>query len=318
VTARRVHCIVVNYRTPALAVECLESLAGERERGVPLAATVVDNASRDGSLERIAAAIARSGWSEWATLRASPRNGGFAAGNNLALAELLQAESPAEFVYLINPDARVQPGAIAALVDFLEAHPRAAIVGSQITDDAGRPQHAAFRFPNLADEFCRGIQLGVLDRWLAQRLTTIPHPDRPTRCDWVSGAAMLIRLDVLRQIGLWDEGYFLDYEETDFCWATRELGFECWHVPASRVLHRVAASKRAAATSPRRPAWWFESRRRFFVKNRGRAYAAFADLAWLSGHLVLRARRALARRAHDLPPQFLADFVRHSALFRGL
>jgi len=312
-----VHCIVVNFRTPALAVECLASLAIERQRGVRLDATVVDNASGDGSIELISAAIVREGWGDWAVLRPSPRNGGFAAGNNVALKDLLQASPPPEFVYLLNPDARAKPRAIETLVAFLDAKPRAGIAGSRIVDEAGRFQHSAFRFPNAWDEFARGIQLRVVDELLRDRLTLLPTTDQPVRCDWVSGAAMLIRHEVLRQIGLWDEGYFLDYEETDFCWAARTRGFECWYVPASEVIHRVAQAKSLAATSPRQPQYWFDSRRRFLIKNRGRAYAALADLAWLSGHLMLRARRLAQRRPTDLPPRLLSDFVRNSALFRG-
>jgi N-acetylglucosaminyl-diphospho-decaprenol L-rhamnosyltransferase len=314
----RIHCIVVNYRTPALAVECLASLAAERQRGVRLDATVVDNASGDGSIELISAAIARAGWGEWAALRASLRNGGFAAGNNVALKDVLRASPAPDFIYLLNPDARARPGAIEALVAFLETQPRAGIAGSRILDEAGEFQHSAFRFPNAWDEFARGIQLRLVDDLLRDRVVPLPPTDRPVRCDWVSGASMLIRYEVLTQIGLWDEGYFLDYEETDFCWAARAHGFECWHVPASEVIHRVAQAKSAAATSPRQPQYWFESRRRFLVKNHGRAYATLADLAWLSGHLMLRARRLLQRRATMLPPRLLSDFVRHSALFRGL
>lgn len=318
-TAQRVHCIVVNYRTPALAEICLTSLADERRSSLPsLRVTIVDNASGDGSVEHLEAVIARENWGDWVTLRASSRNGGFAAGNNIALRECLSAPSPAEYVYLLNPDARVLPGAIDALVRFLEAHPSAGIAGSRISDDSDRLQHSAFRFPNAWDEFARGLQLAAVDRLLSTRLTTFAPTQAPTRCDWASGAALMIRHQVFERVGLMDEGYFLDYEETDFCHAARARGFECWFVPQSRVIHLVAQAKRAATASPRQPAYWFESRRRYFIKNHGRSYAMFADLAWLAGHLGLRVRRLLQGRAAAVPPRFLRDFVDHSAIHRGL
>ena len=318
-TTQRVHCIVVNYRTPALAEACLASLAEERRTHVAnLRATVVDNASGDGSAERLAAVIARERWGDWVALRASARNGGFAAGNNIAIRELLHAQPPPDFVYLLNPDARVLPGAVDALVQFLEQHPNAGIAGSRICDDQGRLQHSAFRFPNAWDEFARGIQLGVIDRLVATRLTTFEPASAPTRCDWASGAALMIRGEVLQRVGLMDEGYFLDYEETDFCQAARACGFECWFVPESGVIHHVAQAKRAARASPRQPSYWFESRRRYFIKNHGRGYAMLADLAWLAGHLGLRARRLFLRRSTSLPPRFLSDFLHHSAIHRSL
>lgn len=318
-SAPRVHCIVVNYRTPALTEECLASLALERRNALPsLRASVVDNASGDGSVERLGAAIAREGWSDWVALSASPSNGGFAAGNNFALRALLPAQPAPDYLYLLNPDARALPGAVEALVEFLEAHPSAGIAGSRILDDRARLQHSAFRFPNVWDEFARGIELAWVDRFLAARLTTLPATDVPVRCDWVSGAALMLRRQVLERVGLMDEGYFLDYEETDLCHAAQTLGLECWFVPDSRVIHRVAQAKQAATTSPRRPPYWFESRRRYFVKNRGRSYAMLADLAHLSGHLALRARRLLQGRPTESPPGFVVDFLRHSALHRGL
>src|SRR5262249_28974503 len=117
----RVLVVTVNYRTPELAVRCLASLAPEFDRSERVSAVVVDNASGDGSPERIRRAIAEHGWSAWARVHESSVNGGFGAGNNLALRESLAGPRPPDYFLLLNPDAAVEPGALGALVAFLDS-----------------------------------------------------------------------------------------------------------------------------------------------------------------------------------------------------
>src|SRR5262245_43434940 len=107
--------ISVNYRTPRLALRCLESLARERTEDCRLSAIVVDNASGDGSAAAIRDGVERKGWSDWARVLESPVNGGFGAGNNLALRQTLNSGSPPDLVLLVNPDAALLPGAIGKM-----------------------------------------------------------------------------------------------------------------------------------------------------------------------------------------------------------
>jgi GT2 family glycosyltransferase len=135
----------------------------------------------------------------------------------------------------------------------------------------------------------------------------------------VSGASLLLRREVLDSVGLLDEGYFLYYEEVDLCRRAARAGWECWHEPASRVVH---LGGQATGTNPtdsvrRVPGYVLESRRRYFVKHHGVAYATVADLAWLAGHLAWRLRMRLQRRPDRAAPGVLGDFLRHSVLARG-
>ena len=172
--------VIVNYRTSDLAVECLRSI--EAEAGDPSVArvAVVDNRSEDGSVERLRAAIARNGWSRWAELIASERNGGFAAGNNLAIrAEL--SRPPAEragFVLLLNPDTVIRPGALRELVAFMKEHPEVGIAGSRIEDVEGRPQGSARRFPSPLSELESAARLGPLTRLLRRHVVPMKESDR--------------------------------------------------------------------------------------------------------------------------------------------
>jgi N-acetylglucosaminyl-diphospho-decaprenol L-rhamnosyltransferase len=286
--------VIVNFRTPGQVLDCLRSLESELvAEPAPARALVVDNASGDGSLEALRAGVAAAGW-PWVRLLATHANRGFAAGNNVALRQLLASPDPPEFLWLLNPDTLVRPGALAALRRCLERRPRVGIVGSQLEHPDGTPQHSAFHFPSAPGEFLGTFRLGALDR-LARRWLVAPPPPAPAGpADWVSGASLLVRRAVLDAVGLLDEGYFLYYEEVDFCRRARRAGWHTWHEPASRVVHLVGQSSGVdTGAAERLPPWWFQSRRRYFHKHHGPAGAAVADLAWLGGFALRRLRRVL-------------------------
>ncbi len=311
--------VVVNYRTAALTVDCLASLAGEVAASPGLRVTIVDNDSGDGSADAIAAAINARGWSRWATLVRAPFNGGFAYGNNIALRAALARASPPDLFWLLNPDTRVLPGAALALAGFCARHPQAGIVGSALLLEDGSPWPFAFRFHTAVSEFERGAALGPVSRLLAGHVVLREMGDRAAKVDWVSGASMVVRRDVFETIALLDESYFLYYEETDLCLRARRAGWASWYMPGAIVLHLAGQSTGltgAKAQRGRVPGYWFASRRRYFEKNHGRAYAAAADLFWLAGHMLGTIRRVWSGKDRP-PPRFVADFLRHSALLPG-
>ena len=312
-----VQVVIVNYRTPALVIDCLRSLEPQVRARPGTTVVVVDNASGDDSVPRLAAAIAAAGWS-WATLVPSPVNGGFAAGNNVAIRPALAGSSPPDVFWLLNPDTVAEPGALAALMDFFAAHANVGICGGRLIEGDGTPWRVALRFPGIVNEFERGCEFGPVSRLLRRWAVLQPIGDEPVRTDWVSGASLAVRRSTIERIGLLDEGYFLYYEETDFCLRARRAGIECWQEPRSRVVHIAGQSTAVTAksTQPKRvPAYWFESRRRYFAKNHGRLYAALADLSWLAAHCFARMRRWLRRAPAALPPHLLTDFLRHSSLW---
>lgn len=311
--------VIVNYRTPRLVVDCLRSLEAEVKAHDGASVTVVDNASGDGSADLIAAAIEALGWSSWAQLVRAPVNGGFSYGNNLAISPALHGGLKPRYFWLLNPDTVVRPGALRALTDFMHEHPKVGICGSGIDEDGGQPWPYAFRFPSALGEFEAALKFGpvtrMLQRWaILQEMSSVP-----ARVDWVSGCSMVVRREVFDAIGLMDEGYFLYYEETDFCLKAHRAGWECWFLPQARVIHISGQSTGVTgaqqAVKPR-PQYWFDSRRRYLVKNHGRAYAALTDLMWLAGFPLWRLRRALQRKPDSDPPRLFRDFLRNSALLR--
>ena len=227
--------VIVTYRCAALTIESLRSVAMQRSAsGFHIRAVVVDNASGDAPV--IAEAIESNGWRSWVTLVTAAKNGGFAYGNNLGIARAYEDHAPS-YIYLLNPDAQVRPGAIGSLARFLESHPEIGIAGSSFENFDGSDWPIAFHFPTLMSEMLQGMELGPLmrlfKRWVvAQDMTKTPQP-----IDWICGASMLIRPAVLESIGGMDENYFLYFEETDFCYRAKKAGFATWYVPESRVMH---------------------------------------------------------------------------------
>lgn len=314
----RLAIIIVNYRTAGLTIDCLRSLEGQvRQLGAKVCVT--DNQSGDDSVDRIGAAIAANGWSDWAMLTPLERNGGFAYGNNAAVKVLMREADPPDYILLLNPDTLAREGAPAELMEFMEKHPRVGIAGSRLEDPDGTPQRSAFRFHTIASEFEGGVRLGFVSRLLKKKLVAPPVSDGVCQTQWLAGASMMIRREVFEQVGLLDEAYFMYFEEVDFCLRAARAGWECWYVPASRVVHLVGQA--SGVTDPRlrkrRPAYWFESRRRYFVKNHGAAVALLADAAWATGFALWRVRRFLQRRQDNDPPKLLMDFIRHSVFVRG-
>jgi GT2 family glycosyltransferase len=309
--------VIVNYKTAQLTVNCLRSLEPEIASLPGAHVTVVENGSGDGpSLE---AAIRREGWDSWVTLDVSETNGGFAYGNNRAIRPALASANPPDPILRLNTDTEIFPGAVRALVDFMEAHPEVGIAGSSFENADGSDWPIAFRFPSVWSEFEEGIRLGPVSRLLNKHVVARRMEKVEASIDWVAGASMIIRRAVFNAIGLLDESYFLYYEETDFCLRARRAGWPCWYVPQSHLMHIAGQATGVSIRQgrpARRPAYWFESRRRYFVKNFGLAYALAADLAFGLGYTLWRIRRFLQRKPDTDPPHLLSDFWKHSVLWR--
>jgi GT2 family glycosyltransferase len=248
--------VIVSYNTVGLLRRCLASLAG---CSVALRTVVVDNASADGS-----AAMVRAEFPA-AELIALDVNVGFAKGTNIGLAALGFQEAggrgqgtpppascplpPAPYLLILNPDTEVQPGAIAALAAFLADHPRVGMASPRLLNPDGTPQAAAFRFPTplmtALDLFPPGEVLPgrLYGSWWHGRYPQ-ERGDAPFPIDHPLGACMLLRPEVIAQVGGLDEGYFMYSEEIEWCWRVRAAGWAIWQVPAARVIHVGGASTR--------------------------------------------------------------------------
>jgi N-acetylglucosaminyl-diphospho-decaprenol L-rhamnosyltransferase len=248
--------VIVSYNTRDLLRDCLRSI-GPSGAACALDIWVVDNASRDGS-----AAMVRAEFPHIHVID-SPRNGGFAYANNLALRQVMGAEGwrlaenaltpithppTPDYVLLLNPDTIVPPGALDALVSFLEAHPAVGACGPKLLlgngslDIACRrsfptPEIAFYRLTGLARLFPHSPRFG---RYNMSYL----DPDLQTEVDAVVGACMLVRCAVVREVGLLDEAYFMYGEDLDWAYRIKQYGWKIMYVPSVTVHHYKRASSR--------------------------------------------------------------------------
>ncbi|MGR3501866.1 glycosyltransferase family 2 protein [Pseudaestuariivita sp.] len=299
--------VVLNFRTPDMTLRAVEAALRETAN-LPGELVLVDNDSGDGSFDKMQAHIAERGWP--VRLIASPRNGGFGAGNNVGIRAGLSTGEKPDYVYILNSDAFPGPGAITRLYDTLEARTEIGFAGSYIHGPEGDPHITAFRFPSIAGELEGAARFGPISRLLKGARVPLDLPETTCEVDWLAGASLMMRQSVLDQIGLFDETFFLYFEETDLCLRARRAGWPTLYNRESEVAHIGSVSTGMKRWS-RTPGYWFESRWHYFTKNHGTAYAVFATGAHLLGGLLWRARRVIQRRPAADPPHFLRDLAAH-------
>ena len=313
--------VIVSYRVTDLTIDCLRSLSGKIER-VPGGARVAlcENGTGGDAADRLRRAIAEHGWGSWVDLTVITPNRGFTGGNNAVIRPALESDDPPEYVLLLNADTIVQEhDALDTLVAFLDEHPQAGIAGSMLLSPDGTIESTPFRFPGIATELDRGLKLGLVSKLLAPWGLVLPKREEPFRVGWVSGASLILRRTMLEQIGLLDEGLYTYFDDPDISLRAARAGWETWYVPASRVIHLGGATTGLSGRRvvPRLPPYWYQARRRFFLKNYGPWYTAMADAAFILGYAAWRLRRWIQRKPDTEPSHMLIDSIRHSVFCAG-
>jgi hypothetical protein len=293
----RLGVIIVNYRTPALVEACLVSLGPQLE-SVNGACVVVDNASGDGSFERLSAWAAASPHAGRIKIFAAPANGGFSAGNNIGFTKI-----NADFVLLLNSDAAAMPGALAVLLDAAEKAPDAGMFTPTIMTEAGEVLVSRFRSHSLTSEFVEGAQTGPVTRLFPFGETPIFPDDTTSEPDWVSFSAVMIRNEAIEQAGPMDEGFFLYYEDCEYSHRITRLGYGIRFVPEAVFTHEPSSStklREMQGETQRLPEYYYRSRAYFFRKKYGAIGPAAANMAWLAGRAIALLRGVAGRPAPRL------------------
>lgn len=312
-SSAKVAVSIVSYGTADLIAEALPALVKELSGFAAWDVAIVDNASPNDDADRMAAHLEKLGEPRVHLVR-SPVNGGFAAGNNVAFKAFRALDWAPDCVLLLNPDAEVRPGAIHEMVRVMMSAPRIGVVGAVLENEDGSTWTAAFNFPSVLGEFVRGVGLGPLMRLAPAMAVEADGATGPVKVDWVSGAAMLVRQQMIDEIGGMDEAYFLYFEEIDYMRQAARAGWQTWHAPGAKVLHVAGAATGlgdGTAREGRMPTYWFQSWRRYFAKNHGAAYATAAAAAKLLGLGLGALQRRLRGRKGRLAQNFAADFARN-------
>ncbi len=297
----RLSVIIVSWNVRELLARALASLYTAWGDAGGLEVIVVDNASTDGS-----PAMVRRRF-PGVRLIANRENRGFTGGNNQGI-----RAARGDFLFLLNPDTEVLDNALHRLIAFAQAHPDVGVVGPQLLNPDGSVQSSRRRFPTLPVLFLESTWLQPLaPSSLLRRYYVQDRPDHLTQdVDWVTGAAMFVRREVVEQVGGLDEGFFMYSEELDWCRRIRRAGWRVVYYPEARIIHYEGKSSEQVI--PARHIYFQSSKVRYARKYHGRAVAELLrwwllgqylwqmgveGAKWLVGHRrSLRAARLVAYR----------------------
>jgi len=283
--------IIVSFNTCNLLRECLQLLQQEAH-AIPHEIIVIDNASRDGSADMVAAEF-----SEVILLR-SAVNLGFGAANNLGF-----AKAQGRYVVLLNSDAFVKPNALQQAIKVMDAHPRAGLAGACLVGRDGGWQPSARLFPNLLNHVLTISGLAAKypnSRFFGRVDFTWSSPQQAIEVDWVPGAFSIIRRDVLETVGYFDEIFFLYYEEVDLCWRIKQQGYQVWYFPEIEIIHLGGESAKTlldlnfSQGGKQVTLWQFRSALLFYRKHHG----WFSTWLWLKIEILWHRLRIWKNKNH--------------------
>ena len=293
--------VIVNWNVRDLLRQCLTSIyASWRPPPETIEVIVVDNASHDGSSEMVCHEFPQ------VTLIANRENLGFTAGNNQAL-----RQARGRYVMLLNPDAEIVGQALTDLMAYMDAHPGVGVIAPKLLNADGSVQSSRRRFPTLATAF---LESTVLQQWWADNRILRAYymqdrsDDEIQQVDWSVGACLMVRREVIEQVGLLDEGFFMYSEEMDWCYRIKRAGWQIVYFPNAQVIHYGGQSSKQVIAAQH--IHFQRSKIRFFRKHHGAAKAAVIrafllfnylyqliveSLKWLVGHKrPMRAERIRA------------------------
>lgn len=288
----RLSIVIVSWNVRDLLAVCLASLPREAET------IVIDNASSDGSAAMVLAEFPH------VRLIANDSNLGFTRANNQGI-----AHSCGSYVLFLNPDTVVQNGAIGTMLAYLDEHPEAGVVGPQLRYGDGSLQSSRRRFPTLATALFESTPLAwhlnpARNRWAMRYHLSNQSPLQTQEVDWLVGAALLTRRQILDQVGGFDEGYFMYSEELDWCRRVKKAGWRIVYLPAATITHFEGRSSEQVVAA--RHLRFNTSKVRYFRKHHGPLQAGVLRLALLAMYAVewlielakwvVGSRRALRRQ----------------------
>lgn len=230
----KVSIVIVNYKTKELTWKCIQSVI-DHTNDVSYEIIVVDNDSNDESVNM----LQKLHKENKINLIISDTNLGFAGGNNLGI-----KIAKGKYVLLLNSDTEVSSDAISRMSDWMDKHDNVGIATCALHGADGVLQSPGGSFPSLAKVFS---WMTIEDLPFVDKLIRPFHAksfltDTPVQFDWVTGTFFLIRSEVLDEIGVLDEDFFMYTEEVDYCYRARKSGWEIFYVPLWHIIHYGKAS----------------------------------------------------------------------------
>lgn len=284
--------VIINYKTPELTINCLKSLCGEIEE-LNACVVLVDNNSGDGSIDSIEQAAADLSVNNSLLICRSKTNGGFSAGNNIGIKAV-----QADYYLLANSDTLFRKNALRTLYETARRNPKIGLLAPRLEWPDGTPQESCFRYHSPLSELIAAAKSGPITKLLRYKVVPQPISEIPNTYDWVSFACVLINAKVLKGAGLMDEGYFMYFEDVEFCYRAQQAGWLIQYEPSAHIVHLRGGSsplKAQAKLRKRLPRYFYESRTRYFYQLYGRLGLLLANILWLCGWLISTARGLLSK-----------------------
>jgi GT2 family glycosyltransferase len=275
--------LIVSWNTCQLLDKCLDSVEREIAQSTigrdNVEVFVIDNFSGDGSADMV------SSKHEWVKLIRNQANLGFAAANNQAL-----KIAHGKFILLLNPDTEVLSGTLDTLINFFSDHPSAGVVAPQLLNSDGSIQRSCRAFPTFSGMFFELAGLSRLmpnvQRFRQYKMLDFDH-NHAQQVDQPEGACLLIKKEVIEKVGILDEGFFMLFEEVDWCYRIKQAGFQIWFTPAAKIIHHYGQAikqvKAQMIMSSHRGLYrfWFKHYRNGRWYLDGLAYGGLIGLAYL-------------------------------------
>ena len=246
--------VIVNWNTKDLLQQCLELIFNyPPRRSVDI--WVVDNASADNSAQMVEVQFPK------VNLIKSEQNLGFGKANNIAL-----QKCPGKYILLLNPDTEVLPGALEHLCTYLDDHPKVGVAGACLRYPDGTLQTSCYPYPTLSKEFWRLLHLDRIKTYGVYNQTDWDQ-STPHEVEVIQGAALLVRKEVLDQVGYFDPDYFMYTEEVDLCYRIHQTGRGLYWVPQAEIIHYEGQSTKQIPIDMF--IHLYKSKLQFFRKNHG-------------------------------------------------
>ncbi|WP_368188413.1 glycosyltransferase family 2 protein [Aestuariibius sp. HNIBRBA575] len=294
---------IINYKTAQMTLDCLNSVVADLDAHRPnlsVKVVVIDNASHDGSAETIDHWIKTSQESDRVTLIQSDRNTGFSGGHNLGL-----TAARAKYYLILNSDAVLRPNFCSAILNAAQSQPEIGLFAPRLEHEDGQAQISCFRFASILSELDRGAKTGLISTMLRHTQIALGTPPDPTQIEWASFACILLSGKMLGHVGLMDDGYFLYFEDSEYCLRAARAGWKIAYIPDAVAVHFRGGSapvKSLSAQKKRLPGYYYASRTRFLYQRYGHLGLLAANIAWSMGRGIAWARLLLARtppKAHQ-------------------
>jgi GT2 family glycosyltransferase len=271
--------IILGWNDKTVIADCLRSIY-RGTSNLDFEVIVSDNGSTDGSVEMI-----RSEFPQ-ATVIENGANLRFAKGNNVAI-----AESSGEYVLILNPDTIVLEGSLEKFLAFADQHPEAGAFGCRVVNPDGSYQESGRPFPTLRGDWIAAFflrPLAYLSTWFIADRYVGWNGDTVRTVDWHSGCCLLVRGDLLKQLGGFDQQFFYYYEDVDLCFRVWKAGYQILFTPSATIVHLGGKS-----TKERMPLGFeldkYVTRYRYYYKHygaRGAKRCRLSTLVWLYGRIV--------------------------------